>query len=374
MKTLYVDAGRWMTEQALAGALLELMPETEAFVRELNEAGIPCHAEAGNGPSGLGTAFTIRPDTREPCAIPGGIGEAMSHIRISRKARQDVLGVFQILTDAYQAVWGLEGAQWEQVCSLSDVFAVAAVCVMIERLSPDQILFAPVGVSDAYGDCDRETAVLRERLVMQMMQGCPVRMDGGGCTPAAAAVARYFAAEAAQMPVMRLLRWGRGQGNGSSVRAVWGETEQLCQDVVELSCNVDDMTAEAIGFALEQFLAEGAVEAYTVPIGMKKSRPGVKVSVLCRPEQRERMVHLILKHTTTLGVRESGLRRYTMSRSFRQIQTPYGTVCRKDSIGYGVSRSKYEYEDLAKIAREQGLSLENVRAVLEKADKSPSER
>ena len=129
----------------------------------------------------------------------------------------------------------------------------------------------------------------------------------------------------------------------------------------ELACNLDDMTGEGIAFAMERLLAAGALDVYTLPIGMKKSRPGVMLCVLCREEQREDMVHLLLRHTTTLGVRETRHRRYTLSRSQDTVNSPWGPVARKTSQGWGVRRQKPEYEDLARIAREQDLTLDQVR-------------
>ena len=125
------------------------------------------------------------------------------------------------------------------------------------------------------------------------------------------------------------------------------------------------MTGEAIGFALETLMAQGAMDAFTTPIGMKKSRPGQLLTVLCRPEQRDAMVTALLHHTTTLGVRESLCRRHTLTRISREIPTPWGPVGKKESRGYGVQRSKYEYEDLARIARETGMSLAQVRAMVQ---------
>ena len=90
---------------------------------------------------------------------------------------------------------------------------------------------------------------------------------------------------------------------------------------------------------------------------MKKSRPGVLITVLCREEQKEAMAGLLLKHTTTLGVREFPCQRYTLNRTVETVDTPYGPIRKKVSSGYGVRREKYEYEDLSKIAREQGLSI-----------------
>lgn len=138
----------------------------------------------------------------------------------------------------------------------------------------------------------------------------------------------------------------------------------MTDEITELSCNLDDMSPEGIGFAMEVLLNEGALDVFTTAIGMKKSRPGTMLTCLCKPGDSEKMARLIFKHTTTLGIRESRCRRYTLERSFTEAKTEYGPVRIKHVEGWGTEREKAEYEDLAKIAREQGLSLEEARRLL----------
>ena len=105
----------------------------------------------------------------------------------------------------------------------------------------------------------------------------------------------------------------------------------------------------------------GYVRGGCTAIGMKKCRPGTMLSCLCRREQRDDILRCIFKNTTTLGVRESAFRRYTLSRESKTIQTPDGDIRVKVSTGYGVAREKPEFEDLAKIARETGKSLSELQ-------------
>ena len=147
-----------------------------------------------------------------------------------------------------------------------------------------------------------------------------------------------------------------------------GQTEEPSDTVAELRCNLDDMTGEEIGFAAEELLRAGALDVFTTAIGMKKSRPGILLSVLCRPGDREKMVQLLFRHTTTLGIRESIQSRCTLERRTQTLSTPYGEIRRKTACGYGVQREKPEYEDLAAIAREQDLSLAQVRALLKSSE------
>ena len=207
-----------------------------------------------------------------------------------------------------------------------------------------------------------------------ILQGVPTyggSVQGELCTPTGAALLKHFVQRFGPAPVMRVEKTGYGMGKkdfeaANCVRAMWGQSgsEAGRETVLELCCNLDDMTGEALGFAQERLLEAGALDVFTQPIGMKKGRPGVLLTVLCREEDREGLVSLLFLHTTTLGVRERLCARYTLARSQERAETPWGPVGVKVSTGWGVTRRKPEYEDLARIAREQGLPLEQVRSQL----------
>lgn len=134
--------------------------------------------------------------------------------------------------------------------------------------------------------------------------------------------------------------------------------------ISEFTCNVDDMTPEAIGYALDLFMKEGALDAYAINAVMKKGRPGHLITVMCCEADKEKFIQLILKHTTTLGVRENISQRYSLDRHIETVDTQYGPVRKKVSTGYGVTREKWEYDDLVKISQDTGLSLEEIRKTL----------
>ncbi|MDE6032195.1 MAG: LarC family nickel insertion protein, partial [Oscillospiraceae bacterium] len=177
---------------------------------------------------------------------------------------------------------------------------------------------------------------------------------------------KHFATRFGDMPVMKTQAIGYGMGKkdfqtANCVRAMLGETADKTDVVLELSCNVDDMTAEDIGFAVERLFENGSLEVYTIPIGMKKSRPGTLIRAMCKEHDKEKIIGSLFKYTTTIGVRESITHRYILERKTETVQTPYGEVRRKISSGYGVSRSKYEYDDISRIAKEQNISLDEVK-------------
>ena len=145
------------------------------------------------------------------------------------------------------------------------------------------------------------------------------------------------------------------------------------EEVLLLECNLDDMTAEALSYTLERLLAAGALDVWFTPITMKKSRPATLLSVLCRPEDGPALRDLLLRETTTLGVRWQRLQREVAGREMDQVRTPWGVVRRKLKILNGqVISIKPEFEDCARLARENQISLDRVieaaRAIVPDAD------
>ncbi len=249
---------------------------------------------------------------------------------------------------------------------------ITAVCLLMDRLAPERVVASPVHVGSGHVRCAHGILPVPAPATAYLLRGVPIY--GGGvkgelCTPTGAALLKHFAAEFGDMPVMKTIAVGYGMGKkdfeaANCVRAFFGETEGG-DTVSELYCNVDDMTPEAVGFAMERCFEAGALEVYTVPAGMKKSRPGIMLCVMCRESDKENLVSQIFKHTSTLGVRENRSRRYTLRRSVAVIESPAGRVRQKLSEGYGVTKRKYEFEDLARIAQEKDLSIADVIKMIE---------
>lgn len=202
-----------------------------------------------------------------------------------------------------------------------------------------------------------------------ILQGVP--MYGGAvrgelCTPTGAALLKTFVTSFGQMPPIAVEKTGYGMGKkdfeaANCVRAFLGDTPQEREQAVELRCNLDDMTPEELGFAMERLLELGALDVYLSPVGMKKSRPGVMLSCLCNPADEQKMVQAMFRDLSTLGIRRYLVDRYRLERSVEWRQGPLGQARVKHASGFGVQKSKLEYEDLASIAREQDLSLFQVR-------------
>lgn len=382
MRTIYFDCGMGAAGDMLTAALLELLPDREDFLRELNSLGLPgvaVTAEKSVKCGITGTHVTVMVHGEEESEAPHGhhhhsglhdIEHLIADLAVPETVKADIRTVYNLIAQAESQVHGVPVSEihFHEVGTLDALADVTAVCLLIHKLKPERIIASPVHVGSGSVRCAHGILPVPAPATACILKDVPIyggSILGELCTPTGAALLKHFVTEFGDMPPLRVQKIGYGMGKkdferANCVRVFLGQTSDRTENVLELRCNVDDMTGEAIGFALEEFLAKGALEAFTVPVGMKKSRPGTLLCVLCREADRDAMVSLIFRHTTTLGIRETGCTRHVLNRTVREVETPYGRVRRKDSAGYGVSRSKYEYEDLARIAREQNLSLEEV--------------
>ncbi len=449
MKTLYLDCGMGAAGDMLTAALLELLPDREKVMEELNTLGIPgvemaCEKAQKCGIGGTHVSVQVDGGEESEEMYGGGYTHGAAHVHdhmhitheteddhahghtheaeqihghehatheaehshehvheaehthghshthhhsglheiehivsglsLSERIRKDILAVFGMIAEAESHVHGVPvtDIHFHEVGTMDAVADITAVCVLMDRLAPDQVIVSPVHVGSGQVKCAHGILPVPAPATAYILKDVPIyggEIRGELCTPTGAALLKYFASRFGVMPVMRTLAIGYGMGKkdfpaANCVRALLGETEGAGDTVAELVCNVDDMTAEAIGFATETLLTAGALEVYTVAAGMKKSRPGTVLHVMCAESVKDKIVELIFKHTTTIGIRENISRRYTLARSIRKVQTPYGEIRKKVSEGYGVTREKYEYEDLARIARERGMSIRGVEASL----------
>ena len=298
-------------------------------------------------------------------------------LAVSDRVKADARAVYGLIADAESKVHGrpVTEIHFHEVGTMDAVADVVGVCMRMEMLAPDQVRASPVHTGSGRVRCAHGILPVPAPATALILQGIPSyggRVEGELCTPTGAALLKHFVSRFGDRPVMAVEAVGYGMGKkdfeqANCVRAFLGECGQQTETVTKLECNLDDMTGEEIGFAAGQLFEAGAFDVYTVPIGMKKSRPGVLLSVICRTDDADRMAEIMMKHTSTLGIRRLDLKRYVLHRETEIIDTAYGSVQVKRASGMGVRRSKAEFEDLAARAREHQVPLRKVReAVLEK--------
>ena len=407
MKVIYLDCSMGAAGDMLMAALSELLEDKQAFLdmmRSLGLPGIEISAEPAVKCGITGTHMKVlvhgseeldsfhehlhgceHDHAREPDHAHTHAGEhehhqhtglheiehLLSHLDLPQTVRDDALAVYHRIAEAESKVHGrpVDQIHFHEVGTLDALADVVGVCLLMHLLAPEKVYASSVHVGCGQVKCAHGILPVPAPATALLLSGVPIyggAIQGELCTPTGAALLTHFVTKFGELPAMRLLKSGYGMGTkdfpaANCVRAMLGEQDAPTEEILELSCNLDDCTGEAIGFAMERLLDAGALDVYWTSVGMKKNRPGILLTCMCRPLDREKMVELLFRHTTTLGVRESAFRRYTLSRESKTIQTPDGDIRVKVSTGYGVTREKPEFEDLAKIARKTGKSFSELQ-------------
>ncbi|NCC07728.1 MAG: nickel pincer cofactor biosynthesis protein LarC [Clostridia bacterium] len=383
MKTLYFECNMGAAGDMLTAALLELLPNKDEFVEKLNALGIH--------------GIKYEAVKTEKCGITGTHmnvtynGEAehehhhehehdhhhhsgmheiehiVSHLNVSKKVRTDILAVYDLIAQAESTVHGrpVTEIHFHEVGTMDAIADVTAVCMLIEAIAPDKIEASPIHVGSGSVKCAHGILPVPAPATERLLRGIPIyggAVKGELCTPTGAAILRHFVTHFGDMPVMSVEKTGCGMGQkdfeaANCVRAMLGEQQGSRDSIVELCCNLDDMTPEALGFAQERIFEAGAADVFTAPIYMKKSRPAVLLTCLCAQEKKDSVVSAIFKYTTTIGIRETLCERYVLDRKEQTVATKYGDIRVKYSSGHGVNRAKPEYDDVAAAAKAAGVSI-----------------
>ncbi len=299
--------------------------------------------------------------------------------------KMDAIAVYNELAEAESHVHGIPVSEihFHEVGRLDAIVDIVAVCYLMKLLGPDRIVASTVSTGSGYVRCAHGVLPVPAPAVAYLLRGIPTREGGIEmelCTPTGAALLRHFVEKYEKQPDMIVRNVGYGMGHKdlprlNAVRAFLGEAEEEGKEataadagshdrILLLECNLDDTTGEDLGFATEELLAAGARDAFVQPIYMKKNRPAYLLSVICTPETRDAMVRKIFQTTGTIGIRERECERYILDRMEETRDTKHGPVRFKKVTGYGVTREKPEYEDIARIARDQGTSTAQIRREL----------
>ena len=408
MKTLYIECNMGAAGDMLTAALLELLPEPDAFVARMNDAGIPgmVMARSEKVSRGLrGTHISVCIDGEEEISddVPeddhehhhehehahghdhhhdhhhehahshaglADVAQIIHGLKLPEEVKRDALGVYELIAQAEAHAHGcaVEHIHFHEVGMMDAIADVSAVCLLMHLIAPERVIVSPVCTGFGEVRCMHGVVPVPAPATAHLLRGMPAyagSIRGELLTPTGAALLKYFATEYGRMPAMRIERVGSGMGMkefeaANCVRVFLGEDGADSDEVAELSCNLDDMTGEMIGCATEILLEAGALDVYLTAIQMKKNRPGVKLSCICRPEDVQRMTELMLKHTTTLGVRTQRFARTVLNRSREVAHTVYGDVEIKLASGAGIEKRKPEYESALRVARANDVPLAEV--------------
>ena len=287
----------------------------------------------------------------------------------------DIQKVYELLAEAEAKVHGKDVSEihFHEVGMKDALIDIASVVYLMNKLKVDKVVVSPVNVGFGKVKCAHGILPVPAPATAELVKGIPTyagRFEGELLTPTGAALLKYYADEFSYQPLMNVIKCGYGTGNknfesANVVKAVLGEVtdELISENVIELNCNVDDMSAEDMAYATKALIENGAKDAFVTPVIMKKGRSGMLLTVLCSAIDKERFVSLIFKHTSTIGIRVKENERIILNRHEETVHTKLGDVRVKYSEGYGVKREKPEFEDLRKLAEENNISVAEARKI-----------
>jgi len=422
MKTLYLECNMGASGDMLMGALYELLSDSakDAFIKNMNSL-FPNQLMLSASPSekcGIwGTKMNVvilgQEETSERVHNHLHTGyqemlEQIGNLPVSASVKEHAKAVYTLIGNAESAAHHTDISQihFHEVGTLDAIMDVVGCCLLIELLNPEQIIASPIHVGSGSVRCAHGILPVPAPATAELLKDIPIygdSIDGELCTPTGAALLKHFSSQFTPMPPMTVEQTGYGMGakdfdTANCLRAFWGNlsilpvpsprqlpgypsaaavksdgdkethpdyyTEQFhsLDQILELSCNLDDMTPETISYATKLLRDAGALDVYTTPINMKKDRPGILLTVLCNVTEESRFSRLILTHTATRGIRIQPCYRRTLDAQFRKISTVYGEITIKISTGYGITKCKPEYEDVAAAARQCKVPFQTVYA------------
>lgn len=297
---------------------------------------------------------------------------------ISKQAKETATKIFEALGAAEAKVHNVDvdKVHFHEVGAVDAFVDIVCAAVGSEALGVDEFVCSPLNVGGGTVECAHGTFPVPAPATVELLKGAPVFSSGLQVelvTPTGAAIVRTLATRFGPFPEMQIDKTGYGAGShdfpghANVVRLTIGETqsglaEKISQETITvLEANLDDLNPQVFGYVIDRLLAEGALDVFGVPVQMKKGRPGMLLTVLCKPKDWPKLAQLVFTETTTLGVRRREETRQALSRRWETVQTQWGDVRLKvASMNGTITNYAPEYEDCRRIASEHHVPLKSV--------------
>ena len=297
---------------------------------------------------------------------------------ISSTAKATAIKIFETLGQAEAEIHNTSIAQvyFHEVGAVDAMVDIVCAAVGAELVAVDEWVCSPLNVGGGTVKCAHGTLPVPAPATLKLLRNAPVYSSDPQVelvTPTGAAIVKTLSTRFAPFPAMKIDKAGYGAGtrdfpeHPNLLRITIGETQLTHrantsnESITVLEANLDDLSPQVLAYAMERLLAEGALDVFSVPVQMKKSRPGVLLTVLAKMDDASRLTKTIFAETTTLGVRRREEQRQTLSRRWETVDTTWGPVRIKiANMNGSVSNYAPEYEDCRTLAETQHVPLRTV--------------
>jgi len=343
------------------------------------------YALQGTASSRAGVSSRHQHENEHDQGHPHEHGRRLEEIRaiirraaIGEGAKTTAIAIFEALGTAEAKIHDtdIERIHFHEVGAVDAMVDIVCAAVGAEALCVDEFVSSPLNVGGGTVKCAHGTLPVPAPATLELLKDAPVYSSGIQAelvTPTGAAIVKTLAKRFAPFPCMNVEKTGYGagtrdfDGHANVVRLTIGETQPgissgVSQDTITvLEANVDDLNPQVFGYVVDRLLEDGALDALGIPVQMKKNRPGMLLTVLCRPEDASKLTHLIFTETTTLGVRQREEKRQVLARQWVTVSTRWGDVRLKvASMNGTITNYAPEYEDCRRIAAERHVPLKSV--------------
>jgi uncharacterized protein (TIGR00299 family) protein len=280
--------------------------------------------------------------------------------------------IFTRLGEAEADVHGTtpDKVHFHEVGAVDAIIDIVGTAIGLHHLEIDKVYASAIPTGNGWVNCAHGTLPIPAPATAYLLRGAQIAhtdIQGELTTPTGAAIVTTLAESFDNMPAMKIINIGYGAGTKefdipNVMRIFIGETtdDKTSDKIISLEFNLDDCTGEAIGYLMEKTLQTGALDIFYTPVQMKKNRPGVMVTVLCKEQNEHDIVRLLLQESTTLGIRRTEITRYILPRNIITVTTPLGEIRVKTSEYEGKVKYAPEYEDCKKIAESLKIPLIDV--------------
>ena len=379
MKTLYFDCFAGASGDMILGALVGAGVDPRALVGQLkllNVGGWQIDFERVDR-SGISATYAKVKTAHEHAHrhlqdILKIIDESGLHQQVKDRAGL----IFSKLAEAEAHVHHLpiENIHFHEVGALDAILDVCGAAIGFDLLGIEQFISSPLRVGFGMTDMEHGRFPVPPPAVAELLKNKPIyagEIEGEFVTPTGAAIIATVCDRFESLPSMKIGATGYGAGTRdpksfpNALRVLIGETagtaEGADEQLLMIETNIDDMSAQLFGHVMERALELGALDCYFTPVQMKKNRPGILLSILCRPNEREKFLQMLFAETTTIGARSYEVNRRALPRETVRVQTKFGAVDVKVVHANGDVKAMPEFEQCRAIAQTAGVALREVQ-------------
>ena len=391
MRTLYYNCFAGISGDMNIGAMLDLGVSQEALIAELKKLNLEGWSlrvtkDSRCGIFGTRAEVVLEDHCHEEHHHHHGqhcghshrhyadIKKIISDSGLSLRAKDFTNKIFAKVAEAEAKVHNknIDEVAFHEVGALDSIIDIAAAGICADLLNVDKFVSSPIELGGGTVHCAHGIMPVPAPATAEILKSAPVKLNGApheATTPTGAAIIAALCDSFSAKCEGAILASGTGIGGRDTKELPnilrvhlleEGSGILPCEKMFVIESNIDDMTPEALAYACSRLLEQGALDVYTVAGTMKKGRPGHVLTVLCRPEDEGKIAHRILAETTTNGLRVHRCGKYFLTPGTENVETHWGEVRVKTAEGFGISHAKPEYEDVARLARENRLPYRTV--------------